>query len=176
MKIAVYCGANHGRNKHYAKAALRLGDYLGSHGHTLIYGGGAAGLMGKIAAQVRASGGKVIGIRPAFLSAYEQPDEAETDIIVTSMADRKRQMIDLSDAFIAMPGGVGTLDEISEIMSLIRLKQLKGPCILYNVDGYYSGLKYFLRHMLEEGFVDEATFHRIVFASTLDEIIDLIRA
>ena len=138
MHITVYLGANCGTDPHLAQAVRELGAWIGAAGHTLVYGGSKTGLMGLLAQSALAQGGSVIGVEPECFMAQELQYDGLTQLIVTrSMAERKAKMIQLGDAFIAFPGGTGTLEEIAEVMSQVSLKQLKAPCILYNLNGYY---------------------------------------
>ena len=156
MNITVYLGANAGNDPKLQEAVEALGKWIGENGHDLIYGGSKCGLMGSIAESVLQNGGKVTGV---------------TELIVTKdMTDRKTKMIELGDAFIAFPGGTGTLEEIAEVMSKVSLKHLDAPCILYNLNGYYDGLKALLGHMIEMGLSTKERQEGIYFADTLDEI------
>ena len=162
MNITVYLGANAGNDPKLQEAVEALGKWIGKNGHDLIYGGSKCGLMGSIAESVLQNGGKVTGV--------EQHDGLTELIVTKDMTDRKTKMIELGDAFIAFPGGTGTLEEIAEVMSKVSLKHLDAPCILYNLNGYYDGLKALLGHMIEMGLSTEERQEGIYFADTLDEI------
>ena len=141
MKIAVYCGAAAGDDPAFAAQARALGRWIAENGHTLVYGAGCNGLMGAVSQAVLDGGGQAIGVVPHFLATpaqirYDLSKCYETE----TMAQRKETMIRLSDAFIALPGGVGTLEELSEVVSLYRLGQTKKPCFLFNINGYYDAL------------------------------------
>ena len=152
MNITVYLGANAGNDPKLQEAVEALGKWIGENGHDLIYGGSKCGLMGSIAESVLQNGGKVTGVEPQFFVDSELQHDGLTELIVTKdMTDRKTKMIELGDAFIAFPGGTGTLEEIAEVMSKVSLKHLDAPCILYNLNGYYDGLKALLGHMIEMG-------------------------
>ena len=152
MHITVYLGANCGTDPHLAQAVRELGAWIGAAGHTLVYGGSKTGLMGLLAQSALAQGGSVIGVEPECFMAQELQYDGLTQLIVTrSMAERKSRMIELGDAFIAFPGGTGTLEEITEVMSQVSLGQLSAPCILYDLDGYYCHLKALLDHMIASG-------------------------
>ena len=130
-----------------------LGNWIGSNGHALVYGGSKSGLMGALADSVLDAGGHVTGVEPSFFIEAEFQHEGIDDLIVTSdMAERKAKMIELGDAFIAFPGGTGTLEEIAEVMSAVSLGHLSAPCILYNLDGYYNDLKALLGHMIDKAY------------------------
>ena len=146
MNITVYLGANEGNDPALGRAVWELGRWIGESGHTLVYGGSKTGLMGDIARSVLETGGEVIGVEPQFfMDAGFQYDGLTELIVAKDMAERKTKMIQLGDAFIAFPGGTGTLEEIAEVMSKVSLKQLDAPCILYNLNGYYDDLKALLR-------------------------------
>ena len=176
MNITVYLGANEGREPALKTAVCELGTWIGEHGHTLVYGGSRVGLMGAVAASTLAAGGKVIGVEPRFFIEQELQLDGLTELIVTEdMTDRKTKMIELGDAFIAFPGGTGTLEEISEIMSKVSLKQLAAPCILYNLNGYYDHLKALLAHMIDMGLSTPERQEGIYFAETLDDIRAILK-
>ena len=135
MNITVYLGANEGREPALKTPVCELGTWIGEHGHTLVYGGGSrVSLMGAVAASTLAAGGKVIGVEPRFFIEQELQLDGLTELIVTEdMTDRKTKMIELGDAFIAFPGGTGTL-EIAEVMSKLALNHLDAPRIFYNLN------------------------------------------
>ena len=171
MNITVYLGANPGNDPALLTAVRALGAWIGQSGHDLVYGGSRAGLMGEIAESVLAAGGKVTGVEPGFFIEAELQHDGLTELIVTeTMAQRKAKMIELGDAFIAFPGGTGTLEEISEIMCKVSLKHLQAPCILYNLNGYYDSLKALLRHMIEKGLSSPERQEGIYFAGELAQI------
>ncbi len=171
MNITVYLGANEGNDPSLRKAVQELGTWIGESGHALVYGGSRSGLMGKLADSVLHAGGEVTGVEPQFFVENELQHDGLTRLIVTGdMTERKSKMIELGDAFIAFPGGTGTLEEITEVMSKVSLKQLDAPCILYDLNGYYSGLKALLRHMIEKGLSSKERQTGIYFAENLEEI------
>ncbi len=175
MNITVYLGANPGNDPSLREAVNALGEWIGQSGNDLVYGGSRAGLMGAIADSVLASGGKATGVEPGFFLEAELQHDGLTELIVTeTMAERKAKMIELGDAFIAFPGGTGTLEEIAEIMSLIALGHLHAPCILYNLNGYYDGLRQLLDRMIEKGLSSEKRQQGIYFVNTLEEIKALL--
>ena len=171
MNITVYLGASAGNDPVFLPAVQELGAWIGASGHALVYGGSKSGLMGALADSVLAAGGHVTGVEPSFFIEAEFQHDGIDDLIVTSdMAERKAKMIELGDAFIAFPGGTGTLEEISEIMSKVSLKQLAAPCILYNLNGYYDHLKALLAHMIDMGLSTPERQEGIYFAEMLDDI------
>ena len=171
MHITVYLGASCGTDPHLAQAVRELGAWIGAAGHTLVYGGSKTGLMGLLAQSALAQGGSVIGVEPECFMAQDLQHDGLTQLIVTrSMAERKSRMIELGDAFIAFPGGTGTLEEITEVMSQVSLGQLSAPCILYDLDGYYRHLKALLDHMIASGLSSPERQQGIHFAQNLPEI------
>lgn len=176
MNITVYCGASLGNNPIYQQTTERLGKWIAEKGHQLVYGGGAAGLMGAIANSVLEHGGKAIGIIPKFLKERELAHSGLTELfVVETMVERKRKMFDLADAFIALPGGPGTLEEITEVISWARIGQNPNPCILFNENGYFDSLRDFYRNMVKEGFLTQADFEKILFSNDLAEIESFIQ-
>lgn len=163
MNITVYCGANPGHAAACGERTKELGSWIADRGHTLIYGGGAVGLMGLLADTVLQHGGSVIGIIPNFFIERGVARRHLTELIaVETMSQRKKMMIDMGDAFIALPGGPGTLEEITEAISWTHLDQNDGPCILYNVNGYYEPLQAMYRAMVAGGFFSRADFDKIL--------------
>lgn len=131
--------------------------------------------MGALADSVLNAGGNVTGVEPQFFIENEFQHEGITKLIVTKdMSERKNKMIELGNAFIAFPGGTGTLEEITEIMSKVSLKQLNAPCIVYNLNGYYDGLKAMLKHMIDMGLSSEERQKGIYFAERLEQITDIL--
>ena len=175
MNITVYLGANEGSLPELKTAVRELGRWIGENGHRLIYGGSKCGLMGSLAESVLTTGGEVIGVEPRFFVEAELQYDAITELIVTeNMAERKAKMIALGEAFVAFPGGTGTLEEISEIMSMVCLGHLSAPCILYNLNGYYEGLQLQLWQMLAAGLTTEERLQGIRFVNSLEEIREVI--
>lgn len=175
MNITVYLGAFEGNDASLKDAVQELGDWIGESGNSLIYGGSKCGLMGEIALATLSSGGKVIGVEPqTFVDSELQLDDITQLIVTKDMSDRKAKMIELGDAFIAFPGGTGTLEEISEIMSKVSLKHLDAPCILYNLNHYYDHLKALLDHMIAMGLSTPARQEGIYFVESLSEIQQLL--
>lgn len=171
MNITVYLGANEGNDPALGRAVHELGQWIGGNGHTLVYGGSKTGLMGEIAKSVLDAGGNVTGVEPQFFMDEGFQYDGLTELIVTKdMAERKTKMIQLGDAFIAFPGGTGTLEEIAEVMSKVSLKQLDAPCILYNLNGYYDDLRALLGHMIEKGLSSPERQEGIYFAEDLTQI------
>lgn len=169
MNITVYLGAKEGTDPELKKAVQKLGEWIGASGNALVYGGSKSGLMGAIADSVLEAHGEVIGVEPEFFIKDEFQHEGLTKLIVTKdMFERKSKMIELGDVFIAFPGGTGTLEEITEVMSKVSLKHLNAPCILYTATT--NSLKALLAHMIEAGLSSKERQEEIYFAESLDEI------
>ncbi|MBL7664968.1 MAG: TIGR00730 family Rossman fold protein [Bacteriovoracaceae bacterium] len=152
--ICVFCGASTGNNKDHQAAAIELGSFLAEKDITLIYGGASIGLMGMIADRVLAKKGKVIGVIPTVIKDLEIAHDGLTELVeVGSMHERKQVMYDRAEAFIALPGGLGTLDEFCEVATWMQLGLHKKPIILYNSNGFYD---YFISHLdkcVQEGYL-----------------------
>jgi len=152
--ICVYCGSGPGRGPVYAEAARTLGRALAASGIGLVYGGGGLGLMGEVARATLESGGKVTGIIPDFLTAREHMLTDVTDLVVTSdMHERKRLMFERSDAFVALPGGIGTLEELVEQMTWAQLGRHHKPIVVANIAGFWAPFLHLLTHMRAEAFI-----------------------
>lgn len=157
-RICVFCGSTPGRRPAYTTAAQALGQAIGVGGHSLVYGGGNVGLMGVVADAALAAGATVTGVIPHTLMAREIGHRGVTTLhVVDSMHQRKALMADLSDAFIAMPGGVGTFEELFEAITWTQLGLHRKPCGLLNVAGFYDGLLAFLDSAWAEGFIKPET-------------------
>jgi uncharacterized protein (TIGR00730 family) len=176
MKIAVYCGASLGAHPSYEESAKQLGRFLANRGHTLVYGGGKVGLMGVLADAVLENGGEVIGIIPTFLVERElsHPNVTHLEEVAT-MSERKNRMIELAECYIALPGGPGTLEEITEVISWARIGQNNHPSIILNVNGYYDLLEQFFDQMVETQFLDTAGRKAVLFTSELEELDTFIQ-
>lgn len=176
MHIAVYMGSSLGTDNEYKKAAQELGTWIGESHHTLVYGAGQTGLMGVVADAVLDAHGHVYSVIPFFLAKTElihhEIDELHE---VKTMAERKTMMKEKADAFIALPGGLGTLEEISEIMSDIRLHLIDAPCIILNIHHFYDALQKQCEDMVKYGFVDQRSMNKITFVETVDEIKEILK-
>ena len=176
MNITVYLGANLGTDPALPQAVQQLGRWIGESGNALVYGGSKSGLMGLLADSVLAAGGRVTGVEPKCFLDAELQHEGLTELIVTEdMPARKTKMIELGDAFIAFPGGTGTLEEIAEVMSKVSLRHLDAPCILYNLHGYYDGLKALLARMIEKGLSSPERQQGIYFVEDLEQIKEILQ-
>jgi uncharacterized protein (TIGR00730 family) len=180
--ICVYCGSNAGAKPDYAAAAESLGAAIAESGTRLVYGGGAVGLMGILARSVMKHGGVVTGIIPQFLRDREVMLREVSDLVVTAdMHERKRLMFDRSDAFLALPGGIGTLEEVVEMMTWAQLDQHAKPVLILNLNGFWNPLVALFERMGEEGFLHKAFLGGHVdlpvrFVDTVDEVIPTVRA
>ena len=153
-RISVFCGASIGKNSKYVTMAKELGRLLVQNHLGLVYGGGNVGLMGTLADSVLASGGEVIGVIPQFLVDRELAHPGATKMhVVETMHERKKTIFDLADGFIAMPGGLGTLEEIIEVLTWVQLGIHNKPCGFLNVDGYYDNLFGYFNHAEKENFL-----------------------
>ena len=171
MNVTVYLGANTGNDPELVTAVRELGTWIGESGNALVYGGSESGLMGELAKSVLAAGGEATGVEPQFFIDAGFEFDGLTRLIVTKdMSERKAIMIERGDAFVAFPGGTGTLEEITEVMSKVSLKHLDAPCILYNLNGYYNDLKALLEHMIKMGLSSEERQAGIYFAENLTQI------
>ena len=175
MNITVYLGSYKGSDDALTDAVRELGTWIGESGNTLVYGGSKIGLMGVLAESVITAGGRAIGVEPQFLVDKVLQYDDLTELIVTpDMSARKAKMIELGDAFIALPGGTGTLEEIAEIMSAVSLGLLDAPCILYNHKGFYEPLREQFRRMIGEGLSTAERQQGIHFADSIGEIREIL--
>ena len=157
FSICVYCGSRPGANPAFADAAAGVGRWIGERGGQLVYGGGRSGLMGVVADAALAAGGRVIGVIPQALVDREQAHRGCTELhVVDTMHERKRRMAERADAFLALPGGIGTMEEFFEIWTWRQLGYHGKPVGLLNVDGYYDALLQFLQTGVRAGFMDDA--------------------
>ncbi|MGX6962911.1 TIGR00730 family Rossman fold protein [Vagococcus xieshaowenii] len=174
--IAVYCASAMGTHPIYAEKAHELGQWMTEESYDLVYGGSKLGLMGVLARELIQAERQTIGVMPNFLADNEITQEGLSELIyVESMHERKQKMIDLADVFIAMPGGPGTLEEISEVVSWSRIGQHDKPCIFYNVNGYYDLLAQFFDRMVTDGFLFESDREALLFSDSLTEIQSFIK-
>jgi hypothetical protein len=176
-RVCVFCGSSTGARSSYATAAKRLGELLAKRGIGLVFGGGRIGLMGAVADAVLAKGGEAIGVIPDSLMQREigHPGVSKLHVVET-MHERKALMADLSDAFIAMPGGYGTLEEICEIITWSQLGIQAKPCGFLNVDHYWDGFLKFLDHAVQERFLRSENRDLIQVASTPEEMLEKLVA
>lgn len=177
MRICVFCGSSTGVRPAYAQAAQRLGELMARRGIGLVFGGGCIGLMGVVADAVLAHGGEAIGVIPDGLMQREIGHGGLTQLhVVKSMHERKALMADLSGAFIALPGGYGTLEEFAEIVTWSQLGIQFKPCGLLNIEGYWDGLLEFFDHACEEGFLRPENRQLVLVSSSAEEMLDKLLA
>ncbi|MCL2335489.1 MAG: TIGR00730 family Rossman fold protein [Endomicrobia bacterium] len=175
-RACVFCGASSGRNKNFQKTSKELGKLLAKEKIDLVYGGGNSGLMGALANSVLTNGGKVIGVIPEFLKKFEACHSGLSELIVTeSMHKRKEKMYSLADYFIILPGGIGTIDEFSEIFTWSQLCLHSKACALLNVDGYYDAFLDFLNKAVEENFISMEHFSSLIVCTMPDEVLKKCR-
>jgi len=174
--ICVFCGSSSGRSPEFVAAAERLGTDMAKNGIRLVYGGGDVGLMGATARAVLAAGGRVTGIIPEFLVRKELALKRVQDLIVTDdMHERKRLMFERSDAFVALPGGIGTLEELVEQMTWQQLGQHRKPILIANIDGFWEPLLALIAHMRETAFIRPNLAVELLKADSVAEILPLLR-
>jgi uncharacterized protein (TIGR00730 family) len=175
VNICVFCGSSRGRNPEFAHAATTCAAALARRGIGIVYGGGNVGLMGVLADAALAAGGKVTGVIPHGLVTRELAHQGLTALhVVESMHERKALMAELSDGFIALPGGFGTLEEFCEVVTWTQLGIHSKPCGLLNVNGFYDGLLAFLAHALREEFLRPTHFEIVVSSSEPEDLIERI--
>lgn len=171
MNITVYCGSTFGCEPAFNDAAAEFGRKLGESGNRLVYGGSRTGTMGTLARAALDAGGEVIGVEPRFFvdDGYELSGLTEL-IVVETVRERKGIMLEKGDAFVALPGGTGTLDEIVEVLSLRTLGKHEKPVFLLNLNGYYEPLKAMLDQMVKAGFLTKENREKIVFPESVSEL------
>jgi uncharacterized protein (TIGR00730 family) len=174
LSLGVFCGFAPGPSARYAEVATELGAGLAARGHRLVYGAGGLGLMGAVARGASAGGARILGVIPEFLRAKEMGDELPPqEVVLTSdLLERKRVMIDRSDAFVALPGGYGTLDEVLEVVSMAALGQDVGPIVLLDVDDDWRPLLDHVNRLHQRGFVRDASILRV--ARSPEEALDMV--
>jgi uncharacterized protein (TIGR00730 family) len=175
MNICVFCGSSAGSNPVYAESARALGTLLAAQKHTLVYGGGNIGLMGIVADAALENGGRVVGVIPDFLMQKEVGHRGLSALeIVPSMHERKKRMADLSDAFIAMPGGWGTLDETAEILTWKQLALIHQPVGILNVNGFFNTLLEQMNVMVKEGFLNPVNMKSVKVSQSPEQLLALL--
>ena len=176
-RVCVYCGSNPGRNPAYAAAAGELGRVLVARGIGLVYGGASMGIMGAVADAVTSQGGEAIGIIPEDLLKKESPHQGLAELkVVGSMHERKGLMAKLSDGFIALPGGLGTLEELLEVWTWAQLGFHQKPCGVLNVHSYYDSLIRFVDEAVEEGFIKAKHRSMLIVESGPEALITQLEA
>ena len=175
--ICVYCGSAQGADPLYETAARKFGQALAQNGVGLVYGGGATGLMSAIASSVLANGGRVTGVIPDFLVNREgiQPEIQEC-VVVGDMHERKRQMFERADAFVALPGGIGTLEELSEQLTWVQLERHTKPVVIADIGGFWQPLLQLFAHMRERRFIQSPFEVRYLVAEKIEDILPMIES
>lgn len=175
MKICIYGASSNAIDKSFINAGERLGAALADHGHSVIFGGGAAGLMGAVARGAYSKGGEIIGVSPSFFNVDGALFTHCTDMIYTdTMRERKKLLEEMSDAFIITPGGIGTFDEFFEIYTLRQLGVHKKPIAIFNTDGYYDPLVNMLNNAIEKSFMPGTNMNLLFISDDENKIIEYI--
>jgi len=174
--VAVYCGSRLGNNEVYEQAARELGSALADNGMGLVYGGASIGLMGAVADEVIQGGAQAVGVIPTFMLKHEIAHEQLTRLHLTdTMHTRKTVMAEYADAFITLPGGLGTLEEIMEIATWRQLYQHEKPMIILNINGFYDCMIEHLKYTAEQGFMKQQDLERLVVCNSINEAIDMLK-
>jgi len=174
--VAVYCGSRLGNGDVYEQAARELGSALANNGMGLVYGGASIGLMGAVADEVINGGAQAVGVIPTFMLKHEIAHEQLTRLHLTdTMHTRKTVMAEYADAFITLPGGLGTLEEIMEIATWRQLYQHEKPMIILNINGFYDRMIEHLKYTTEQGFMKQEDLDRLVVCNTINEAIDMLQ-
>ncbi|OTG67268.1 TIGR00730 family Rossman fold protein [Acinetobacter silvestris] len=175
--IALYCGSRSGNNPIYREKAIALATGIAELGFGIVYGGASIGLMGQVADTVTEHGGEVVGVIPEFMLDYEIAHHHLTELhIVQTMHERKAMMADRAAAFVALPGGLGTFEEILEVATWSQLNQHQKPMMLYNVNGFYDHLIAQLDHAVEEGFLPPQHRAKLIVCNHADQIFNAIKS
>jgi uncharacterized protein (TIGR00730 family) len=173
MRICVFLGSNAGHPPIYAEVAARFGTLLAQRGIGLVYGGGTVGLMGIIADAATAAGGEVVGVIPQALRAREHDHRGIAELhVVETMHERKALMAELADGFVALPGGIGTFEELFEVWTWAQLGYHSKPCGLLNVAGFFDKMSGFIDHVVEEGFLRQEHRGMLIVAEEPETMID----
>ncbi len=173
FSLCVYCGSRHGAKPAYSEAARAVGRLIGERGWRLIYGGGRVGLMGEVADAALAAGAEVLGVIPESLMRREVGHSGLTELhVVPTMHQRKKLMADHADAFLALPGGIGTLEELYEVWTWRQLGYHQLPIGLLEVEGYYAPLLQFMQRSVDEGFLDAEMFARLHVDDSVARLLD----
>ena len=174
--LCVYCGSRPGNSPAFKEAAIAIGKEAAKRGCRIVYGGGKLGLMGATAGAARDAGGAVFGVIPDFLVELEGILEGVDHKVVDTMHERKMMMFEESDAILTLPGGIGTLEELIEVLSWARLSLHRKPVVVLNLDGFWAPLKQLFEHIVEEGFADKNLLNDMVFVDSVDEIFPAIES
>ncbi len=171
MKITVFLASSLGNSPLYQEKAKELGRWIAENGHTLVYGGSRIGLMGLIAHAALDAGGKVIGVEPQFFIDKEVQLKGLTELIVTpDMMSRKAKLLEMGEAFIVFPGGLGTLEEFADLLCAKGLKHILAPCFFYNIEGFFNPIADFVKVCYETGFVTKEKLEGVSFVDSIEAI------
>lgn len=174
-KVCIFCGARTGNSLEIIEKTKELVAILAAQDYDLVYGGGNGGLMGLIADEFLAFGRKVIGVRPSILLSEENSHDGLTEMISTvDMFERKKLMVDISDSFIALPGGVGTLDEILDVFTLNKIEAIRKPMALYDVDGFYKKFEELLGTFIQYEYLDESAMNMLIIDNNATELVNRV--
>ena len=174
--ICVFCGSSHGRSPEYRRTARELGAALAASGITLVFGGGDVGLMGEVSRAVLNGGGRAVGVIPQRIYDMLGRTHVEETIVARDMHERKAKMYELSDGFIALPGGIGTVEELLETLTWYQLGYHLKPIGILDVNGYYSLMQRFLDHMIREGFLKEEHGRTLLVETDPEKLLDRMRS
>lgn len=176
--ICVYCGSSPGRDGRYVDTAKAFGTILGKQNINLVFGGGGIGLMGAVARAVRDAGGEVTGVIPEFLVNRERPEAAHSTrtIITRDMHERKQKMFELADAFVALPGGIGTLEELVEQLTWIQLGQHQKPLLVLNINGFWNPLLALLNNFRDLGFVGQHAIDNLLVVDRVEDVLPKLKS
>ena len=173
--VAVYCGHQFGNNPEFNRAAIMVGTQLAKNNIQMVFGGGDVGLMGAVSTAAIRAGGHVIGISTDDVIALQEPAHPEIDVeIVDGVNERKQRMFELSDAFIIMPGGIGTLNELTDIMTMQQIGETKKPLFFLNVDNFWNPFGDLVKHMINCGFIPTLTPYKMYNTNSVDELMKRI--
>jgi uncharacterized protein (TIGR00730 family) len=176
-RVCVYCGSSPGKDPAFIAAATRLGEIFAGAGVGLVYGGGATGMMGAVATATRQHGGEIVGVIPRFLRVRENMFKGATELVITEdMHERKRIMFERSDAFVALPGGIGTLEELVEQLTWAQLGRHKKPILIANLNGFFDGLLAVFDHMNVAGFIHTGTRLSYLVTDDVEAILPMLTA
>ncbi len=174
--VALYCGSRSGNNPIYLEKAVALAKNMADHGFGLVYGGASIGLMGQVADAIIQQGGEAVGVIPEFMLDYEIAHNTLTELhVVRTMHERKAMMAERASAFIALPGGLGTFEEILEIATWGQLNQHQKPMMLYNVNGFYDSLIAQLDHAVQEGFLPPQHRAKLIVCNSSKQILNALK-
>ena len=167
-KIAVFCGSNPGKNPIYIDFAVKLGEYMARNSISLVYGGGSYGLMGAISNAMMKQGGHVTGVIPELINEHVGHNNISELIVVKTMHERKSLMYSISDAFICLPGGIGSLEELLEVFTWLQLGYHFKPVLIFNINGFYDNLLEQFKVMVREGFLRDSHLANLIVKDSLD--------